>query len=116
MDYKPDEIAEVLGVSADYIRKQIIETLQAPHRRCENGRILINGKRFNEWLKQQQAARKAAQAKPKLAADEFYCVGCRKPVMPSDFQSVIIKGILSKKAACPTCKRTIYKFICKAEA
>ena len=44
MDYKPEEIAEVFGVSADYIRKHIIGTLQAPHRRSGSGRIFINGK------------------------------------------------------------------------
>jgi hypothetical protein len=101
MLYTPAELAEELGLTAPTIRDWL--KLGLPHERDERGRIWINGRSFAAWLDQ---ARRAAQAGP-LAADEAFCVGCRRAVAllgvscRANGKHVLLTG------TCPACGRQI---------
>ena len=97
MDYRPSELARELGIDKQMIYRRLIPA-GMPHRKDERGNIWLHGLSVAEWV-----IELSAPSAPKMAQDEAYCLGCRKPVKlisPERFQSA--RNVMLK-AKCPEC-------------
>lgn len=111
MEYKTSELAAVLEVNSDYLRKQIIRGLNAPHRKDAAGHIWINGQKFHQWIQTYQKEFNSVKSAKKMADREFYCVSCRKRVIPDDFTIGLNAKNVFRVAQCPECGREIRKYL-----
>lgn len=74
MWYTPQEIANELGVSVQWVRRHALPA-GCPHRRDETDHIWIDGRAFAEW------ARLASRvARTKMEPGQAWCMKCSKPV------------------------------------
>lgn len=78
MKYRPSEIADLLGVHVETIRRSYL-TNGCPHERDEHGHIWIVGTAFRAWANEVIAERKRKKSKP-MAQDEAWCMKCNKRV------------------------------------
>jgi hypothetical protein len=103
MKYKPSEIAEEIGCSAEFIRRTCI-LAGCPHERQKNGRYWIVGDRFRDWMLAQQREA-VAEGRAKLGKKQGYCVVCEKAVDLRDvFEVKPVCGHLELvKGYCPEC-------------
>lgn len=103
MKYRPSELAAELAIQTEWVYKIYIP-LGCPHERDEKRRFWIVGTEFREWYLE-------TYRKHKLAADEGYCVSCKKPVSiidPVEHNKDGLKYLLSE---CPDCGKTVAKIL-----
>ena len=79
MEYKPSEIAEVIGVTPKTIYDTYI-LAGLPHRRDVAGNIWIVGDEFRQWAETalERGKRYAAQKRQPIGEDEAYCLRCKQ--------------------------------------
>lgn len=78
MKYRPSEIADLLGVNVDTVRRSYLQA-GCPHERDQQGNIWIIGTVFRSWADEVIAERKRKKSKP-MDEDEAWCVKCNKRV------------------------------------
>lgn len=78
MKYRPAEIGELLGISADTVRRTYLQA-GCPHERDEHGHIWIVGTAFRTWANEVIAERKRKTNNP-MAEDEAWCLRCNERV------------------------------------
>ena len=78
MEYRPSEIADLLGVHVDTVRRSYLQA-GCPHRRDEHGHIWIIGTAFRSWAEEVIAERKRKTSQP-MAEDEAWCMKCNKRI------------------------------------
>lgn len=102
MYYRPSEIAELLDVNVDTVRRTYLAA-GCPYRRDENGHIWIIGIAFKDWAEDVIAKRKRRKTEP-MADDEAWCFKCntRVPLIePKSIQVTIYIELL--QSHCPEC-------------
>lgn len=106
MEYKPSELAEVLGVHRKTIDAYVSAGL--PCRKDNSGRFWIVGTSFEEWAKKILST----YNKPKkpLAEKEFYCVRCRERVQVKEYTRRRNGNTDLLRGVCPNCEGTVVKF------
>lgn len=109
MLYKPAEIADEIGVTADTVYRSYLPA-GCPHTRDKSNNIWINGPAFTEWAKATLANRKTGhQPMPEGMA---WCLRCKKAVP-------LIDAKLKRKnryfqilqAKCPNCGTNVNRAI-----
>lgn len=102
MEYRPAEIAELIDVHVDTVRRKYIAA-GCPHRRDTNGHIWIVGTQFRDWAEEIIAKRKRAISKP-LAENQAWCFKCRDRVLMSNPETIWRnKYIELLQSGCPKC-------------
>lgn len=106
MEYKPSEIAEIIGVTPKTIYEAYI-LAGLPHRRDAAGNIWIVGTEFREWALAalERGQRYAAQKRAAIGENQGFCMKCRQV---RDFKKVTRRVELSKNrvmiyAICSAC-------------
>ena len=113
MDYMPDELAEELGVTGDYVRKVLIRKMGAPHKWRGATCYWINGEEFKKWVTRFEKKSKHQNEKNKMREDQFYCLKCRKVVEQSLWTIKKIQATTYIQSFCPYCHTRINKFLGK---
>ncbi len=110
MEYKPSEIAEIMGIITQTIYTTYIPA-GLPHRRDEKGRIWIVGTEFREWAESVLQKSLREKVKP-MAPDEGYCVSCKQRVkMTKAKRSKKIKeNVIQILGKCALCGGTVSRF------
>ena len=102
MKYKPSEIAEVLEVNVDTVRRSYL-IAGCPHERDEQGRIWIVGTSFKAWAEDVLNKRKRKSLNP-MAIDEAWCFKCNKRVKISSPTVKSVNRYLELlQSYCPDC-------------
>lgn len=103
MLYRPNELAEEIGISKQQIYRVYIP-FDCPHQRDEHNHIWINGEAFCKWYG-------SNYSKVRLGKTEAFCLTCKRGVP-------MIKPVLKKKdsltyaiSKCPNCGRKLAKII-----
>ena len=78
MEYRPSEIADLLGVNVDTVRRSYLQA-GCPHRRDEKGNIWIIGTAFKAWAEEVISDRKHRKSRP-MSEDEAWCLKCNQRV------------------------------------
>ncbi len=105
MLYKPAEIAEEIGVTADTVYRSYLPA-GLPHTRDEQGNIWIHGTAFVSWAREVIARRKNKRAP--LPDDHAWCLKCNEPVPlinPKVKKSNHYLELL--QARCPNCGKMV---------
>ncbi|OQA22706.1 MAG: hypothetical protein BWY63_00687 [Chloroflexi bacterium ADurb.Bin360] len=102
MEYRPSEIADILGIHVDTICRSLLPA-GCPHRRDEKGDIWIIGTELSAWIQQLE------RPKNPLGPDQAFCLSCRAAVViqkPLTIQptSRVLELITGK---CPKCGKPI---------
>ena len=109
MEYTPAEMAEELDMDKKQVWRMITEK-GAPARQAANNRYWIHGLTFAKWV---NSFVEASRVKPpKMAANEFFCVTCRKRVIvPPDSIGVDKESaiFLLFSSSCPSCGKAVRK-------
>jgi hypothetical protein len=106
MEYRPSEIAEVLGVHKDTIYRGWVPA-GAPHRRDEAGNLWIVGTWLAAWLRDQMGTGLTAS----LADGEAYCMHCRRAVvMAPPLTRVAAQRAILVRGVCPQCGGGVARF------
>ncbi len=103
MMYTPKELAEEVGFTKRQVYRVYIPA-GCPHERDSRRHILINGKKFREWVKE-------VYKKRKLADDEAFCLTCRKPVKMKDREKKQDGRLIYWLCDCPKCGRKLARII-----
>lgn len=82
MKYRPSEIADLLGVNVETVRRSYLQA-GCPHERDEHGHIWIIGTSFRLWANEVIAERKRKKSKP-MAKNEGWCLKCNQRVKMID--------------------------------
>jgi hypothetical protein len=105
MLYKPSEIAEEIGVTADTVYRSYLPA-GLPHTRDAQGDIWIHGPAFTAWARETISKKKARRAG--LPDGYGWCLKCSQAVplnnptiKPSNFYLELLQ------APCPHCGRTV---------
>lgn len=105
MLYKPNEIAEEIGVSKDTVYRSYLPA-GLPHTRDEQGNIWIHGPAFVSWAKETVAKKKSDRAG--LPDGHAWCMKCNRPVLLNNPKTKIINRYLEmQQAPCPYCGKTV---------
>ena len=103
MLYRPNELAEEIGISKHQIYRVYILS-DCPHQRDHLNHIWINGEAFCKWYG-------SNYSKIRLGKTEAFCLTCKRGVP-------MIKPVLKKKdgltyalCKCPNCGRKLAKII-----
>lgn len=102
MYYRPAEIAELLDVHVDTVRRSYLAA-GCPHRRGKNGHIWIVGTAFKDWAEDVIAKRRRRTSEP-MADDEGWCFKCKgrvKMVKPKILS--VNRYIEIQQSICPVC-------------
>lgn len=102
MKYRPSEIADILGVNVDTVRRSYLDA-GCPFERDTNGHYWIVGTAFKTWAGEIIAERKRKKNKPMLE-NEVWCLKCNQRVE-------LIKPTIKKvnhhlellQSKCPVC-------------
>lgn len=92
MYYKPSEIADLLGVNVDTVRRTYLAA-GCPHKRDKTGHIWIVGTDFKEWADDVIAKRKRKKTKP-MAQNEAWCFKCKDRVQMSSPKLIAVNRYL----------------------
>ncbi len=103
MKYRPSELAEEIAVNIEWIYKIYIP-LGCPHERDDKEYIWIVGAEFCEWYLEMYRTQK-------LAANEGYCVSCKRPVAIVDPEKHNKDGLIYLLSQCPDCGKTVAKIL-----
>lgn len=102
MKYHPSEIADLLDVSVDTVRRSYLAA-GCPFERDSTNRIWIIGTEFREWALEVLAKRKRKNTEP-MQEDQTYCLKCNKRVKiinPTiEISNQFLERVVSK---CPEC-------------
>ncbi len=102
MYYRPAEIAEIIGVTVETVRRTYL-TAGCPHKRDTNGHIWIIGTEFRDWAKDVIAKRKRSVSEP-LADDEAWCFKCKGRIEMIDPKVIWANRYLEiVQCHCPEC-------------
>ena len=105
MMYKPNEIAEEIGVNKDTVYRSYLPA-GLPHTRDEQGNIWIHGPAFVSWAKETVAKKKSDRAG--LPDGQAWCMKCNRPVLLNNPKTKIINRYLEmQQAPCPYCGKTV---------
>jgi uncharacterized protein with PIN domain len=111
MLYRPGEIGEEIGVTADTVCRSYIPA-GLPHTRGENGTIWIHGPEFVKWARDMARKRKRAGMQDGFA----WCLKCNKAVQLIKPQLRTINRYLEVQfAPCPICNRTVNRIRARAQ-
>lgn len=106
MKYRPSEIAEIIGVHADTVRRSYLMA-GCPYERDERGHIWIVGTEFKDWAREIIAQRKKKPTSP-MKADEAWCMKCNKRVQLINPKPVKVNRYLELlQSKCPDCGTTV---------
>ena len=101
MEYKPAEIADELGISADTIRRNYLRN-GCPHRRESSGAIWIHGKSFAAWAMEINELNKRKSFV--LSDSQTWCVRCNHVVEMVDMhERRIKKNLIMIYGKCSVC-------------
>lgn len=106
MMYRPSEIAELIGVNIDTVRRSYLSA-GCPHKRDAYQKIWINGVAFKEWANEIIAERKRKKTYP-MKENEAWCMKCnqRVPIIEPKIKRVnYYIDLLQGK--CPQCGTTV---------
>lgn len=94
MEYKPSEIAEIIGVTPKTIYDTYIMA-GLPHRRDAAGNIWIVGTEFRDWALAalERGQRYASQKRKPIGENQGFCLKCRQV---RDFKKITRRVELSK--------------------
>jgi len=112
MKYKPTEIAEEMGVSADTIYRSYLPA-GAPSERDVKGNVWIIGDLFARWAMECAVTNGRKPAKRKLAAGQVYCLKCNQVVEiqnPRKGQQNK-RGVINLSGRCPVCDTRVNRFV-----
>jgi hypothetical protein len=114
MKYKPSELAEEMGISADTIRRSYIPA-GAPCEIDAQGNIWIIGDVFAKWVVDHAKTHQRKKPKMKMETGQAYCVGCNQIVtlINPKVEKPNARGVANLTGRCPVCKRKVNRF-CKA--
>ena len=102
MYYRPKEIAEILGVHPETVRRTYLAA-GCPHRRDANGHIWIIGTAFKEWAEDVIAKRKRRETQP-MQEDEAWCFKCKGRVKLINPKALGVNRYLEiLQSSCPSC-------------
>lgn len=101
MMYRPSELAEEIGFEVRQVYRVYVPA-GCPHERDQSNHIWINGKAFRTWALE-------AYRKRKLAADEAFCLTCKRPVKIVEPEYFERKGLKYLTYSCPNCGRKLAK-------
>jgi len=104
MEYKPAEIATILGITKDTLYRGWIPA-GAPHRRDESGTIWFVGTDLAAWLRSQQ------RVSMPLQPGEAFCMRCKRAVLmagPLERQPAQYAHLV--RGHCPQCGARITRF------
>ena len=106
MEYRPSEIATVLGVNKDTVLRGWVRA-GLPHRRTDGGEIGIIGTVLAAWLRQQ-----IRKPRVKLGPGQGYCLRCHKAVtMRPPFTREIAGNAVLVQGTCPQCQGSVARFV-----
>ena len=107
------EIADLLGVHVRTVQSWHLDGLNPLE--GSNNPYLVMGGEIKMYLK-----KKKLKNKVKLQENEFYCMGCRKAVVPTDVYKYVSgvkiggnKPSVRLSGSCPTCDKKVNKFTSK---
>ena len=103
MEYRPQELAEALGINKDTVYRSYIPN-GCPHRRDSAGRIWICGTDFAAWV------RETMMKNPrKMKPEQAWCVRCREPVqMIGPLEEMTLpSGNKLRKGRCAQCQQPV---------
>ena len=102
MKYKPSEIASLLGVNVDTVRRSYL-TAGCPHERDSSGRVWIVGVSFRLWAEDVLNKRKRKNINP-MAIDEAWCFRCNRRVKIKNPKKIKVNNFLEiLQSMCPQC-------------
>lgn len=114
MDYKITELADELGVTARYMRIDMIQKRGFPCWHDSTKHIWCNGKIAREWIENNfEPKNHRNSSKNPMAENEFYCVKCRARVECNSYTVIADRGTIYKKAYCPVCGTRMNKYLPK---
>lgn len=110
MEYRPSEIAEVLGVSKDTIYRGWVPA-GVPCRRDEVGNLWIVGTDLAAWLRE-----RLKKPSVHLREGEAFCLHCQRAVEigPPIEREVAERAILVR-GTCPRCGSSVARFVSAKE-
>lgn len=102
MKYRPSEIAKLLDVNVDTVRRSYLAS-GCPFTRDSTGHIWIVGTEFTEWALDVLAKRKRKKTSP-MEEDQTYCFKCKKRVEIVNPNVEISNYFLERVVSnCPEC-------------
>lgn len=106
MKYKPSEIASLLEVSVDTVRRSYLAA-GCPHERDSSGRVWIVGTSFKLWAENVLNKRKRKSLNP-MAKDEAWCFRCNKRVKINKPKKITVNRYLEiLQSICPNCSTKV---------
>lgn len=107
MEYKPSELAEILGVNIKTIYSYT--NFGLPARKDKFGHFWINGKVLAEWGRNVLSTHKVLRL---VERADFYCLGCKQIVRQEKFSARHQKGsnLNLLRGTCPYCGVKISKY------
>ncbi len=111
MMYRPSEIAEEIGVTAETVTRNYLPN-GCPFERDKNGNIWIHGLSFAAWVRSVQAQRKQGR----LEDGQAWCLRCEKAV-PLDKPKLRFKGryVVIFQGKCDACGSKINRAYAASE-
>ena len=111
--YTFKELADLLGVHVRTVQSWHLDGLSPLE--GSNNPYLVMGREIKVYLKQ-----KTLRNKVKLQENEFYCMGCKKAVIPTKVYKYVNgvkiggnKPSVRLGGICPTCSKKVNKFTSK---
>jgi hypothetical protein len=102
MKYRPSEIADLLDVNVDTVRRSYLGA-GCPFERDSTGHIWIIGTEFREWAQEVLAKRKRKKPAP-MEINQTYCFKCKKRVKIVNPTIEITNKFLERVVSnCPEC-------------
>ena len=114
MQYKPSEIAEIMGVSVDTIYRSYLPA-GAPFEKDAKNNIWIVGDVFASWAIRCAKTNVRKPEKQKLTSEQVFCLKCNQIVAlksPKKSQPNT-RGVLNLSGKCPVCNTKVNRF-CRA--
>ena len=106
MEYRPSEIATVLGVNKDTVLRGWVRA-GLPCRRGKSGEVWIIGSVLAAWLRQQ-----IRKPRVKLGPGQAYCLRCHKAVtMRPPLTQEYSQHAILVQGTCPQCTGAIARFV-----
>jgi len=107
MEYKPSEIADIVGINVKTIYRSYIP-MGLPIRRDSSGNIWIHGCTYRDWVL--EIFNKSERPKRPMSDDEFYCARCRNRVHVENITQVW-EPRFHLRASCVICGTSVSKFV-----
>jgi hypothetical protein len=105
MEYRPRELAEVLGVHKDTVYRGWVPA-GLPHRREPTGELWIVGTEAAAWLMSQTDGQSIS-----LGEGQFYCMRCRESVTAEVEHRRAEQHADLLFGTCPMCGRRVARFV-----